>query len=61
GITNQTLQLTMTALVAASIGLLFGVIVSLDRPYTGSIRVSPEAWTLIIENNHLANYRSHRQ
>ncbi|MGZ5154024.1 MAG: bestrophin-like domain [Burkholderiales bacterium] len=59
GITNQALQLTMTALVAASMGLLIGVIVSLDRPYSGSLRISPEAWTLVIENNHLADYRSH--
>lgn len=57
GMDSQTVQLTMTALVTASIGLLFGVIVSLDRPYSGAIRVSPEAWTLIIENNHLADYR----
>ena len=57
GVENQALQLTMTAFLAASIGLLFSIIVSLDRPYSGSIRVNSEAWTLVIENNHLADYR----
>jgi hypothetical protein len=29
----------------------------LDRPYAGAIRVSPDAWTIVIENNHHADYR----
>jgi hypothetical protein len=57
GVTNQALQLTMTALVAAMIGMLLAVILDLDRPYAGAIRVSPDAWTIVIENNHLADYR----
>ncbi len=57
-ISNEALQLTMTGLIVAMMGLLIGVIVSLDRPYTGAIRVSPQPWTLIIQNNDLARYRT---
>jgi hypothetical protein len=57
GVLNQTLQLTMTFLVAGMIGLLLGIVIDLDRPYAGSLRVSPEAWTIVIENNKLADYR----
>lgn len=60
GVDNKALQFTMTFLIAAMIGLLFGTIVSLDRPYSGPIRVSPDAWTLVIENNDLEKYRSVR-
>jgi Protein of unknown function (DUF4239) len=60
GVERTALQLTMTAIIAASIGLLFGVIVCLDRPYSGAMRVSPDAWTLIIENNDLERFRTIR-
>ncbi len=60
GVDNKALQFTMTFLIVAMIGLLFGTIVSLDRPYSGPIRVTPKAWTLVIENNNLANYRTVR-
>jgi hypothetical protein len=40
------------------IGLLFAVIVEFDMPYSHGIRVSTEAWSLVIANNHLAGYRS---
>ena len=59
GVDNQTLQLTMTALIVGIMGLLIGVIVEVDRPYSGAIRVSPQAWTLVIRNNDLARYRTH--
>jgi Ni/Fe-hydrogenase subunit HybB-like protein len=58
GVRNQILQLVMTGLVASSMALLLGVIVAFDRPYTGAIRVSPEAWSFIIENNELGRYRT---
>lgn len=57
GVERSAPQLTMTALVAGSIGLLFGLIVELDRPYGNGIRVTPTAFTFIIETNHLAKYR----
>jgi hypothetical protein len=53
GTVNHRLQLVMTALVARSISLLFAVIVELDRPYSGNVHVSPDAWTLVIQNNNL--------
>lgn len=58
GVERSAPQLTMTALVAGSIGLLFGMIVELDRPYSNGIRVTPTAFTFIIETNHLAKYRT---
>jgi hypothetical protein len=60
GVDNKALQFTMTFLITAMMGLLLGTIVSLDRPYSGPIRVSPHAWTLVIENNRLADYRTAR-
>jgi len=56
--TPRALQLTMTALVAAMVGLLLGLVVQFDLPYSRGIRVSTEAWTFVIENNHLAEYRT---
>jgi hypothetical protein len=61
GVDSKALQFTMTFLITAMMGLLLGTIVSLDRPYSGPIRVSSHAWTLVIENNHLARYRSTAQ
>lgn len=60
GVENKALQFTMTFLIAAMMGLLFGTIVCLDRPYSGPIRVSSDAWSLVIENNDLAQYRTLR-
>jgi hypothetical protein len=56
--TPRALQLTMTGLVAAMVGLLFGLVVQFDVPYSRGIRVSTEAWTFVIENNHLEQYRT---
>jgi hypothetical protein len=56
GIRSYFKQMAMTALVAASIGLFFGLIVELSTPYSGSIQVSRDAWTLIIDNNHMAAF-----
>jgi hypothetical protein len=58
GVSNHRLQLIMTGLVAGSISVLFAVVVELDRPYAGNIRVSSDAWTLVIENNDLTRYRT---
>jgi Protein of unknown function (DUF4239) len=43
------IKLTTTALLAGSIGLFFGLIVDLNSPYAGPIRVSPEIWTAVID------------
>ena len=52
GVESGAVQLIMTATVAGCIGLLLGLIVELNRPYSGAIRVSPEAWTFVIDTNH---------
>jgi hypothetical protein len=59
GVDDLVLQLTMTALVAACIGLLFGVAIEFSAPYAGSLRVSPAAWTYIIDNNHFESLIGH--
>jgi hypothetical protein len=53
GVESSALQLTMTALIAGSIGLQFGLIRQLSTSYQGAIRISPDAWTYVIENNHM--------
>ncbi len=59
GVDDLALQLTMTALVAGCIGLLFGVVVEFSAPYAGSLRVSSGAWTYIIDNNHFESLIGH--
>ena len=58
GVENPAPQLLMTGLLAGLIGLLIGLIVEFDRPYSSSIRVAPDAWDLVIANNHLERYRT---
>jgi hypothetical protein len=53
GVESALLQYTMTGTLAALLGLYFGLIVALNAPYSGAIRVSPEVWNSVIENNHL--------
>jgi len=53
GVQSRTLQFLMTALVAAMIGLMVGIIFELDRPFWGALHVSPHAWTLLIQDNRL--------
>lgn len=55
GVEDIVLQLVMTGLVAGCIGLLLGVVVEFGAPYSGLLRVSPDAWTYVIENNHFAS------
>lgn len=47
-------QMVITGLLAGSIGLFFGLILELSTPYSGAIRVSPDAWDAVIANNHFA-------
>jgi hypothetical protein len=56
GVKDRFKQMALTALVAGSIGLFFGLVVELSTPYSGSIQVSRDAWTYVIENNHLADF-----
>jgi hypothetical protein len=53
GVDNLLLQLVMTGLVASMIGLQIGVIFEMDRPFWGAIHVTSDAWTLLIQDNHL--------
>ena len=53
GVDNLPLQLIMTGLVAAMIGLLIGVVFEMDRPFWGAVHVNSDAWTLLIQDNHL--------
>ena len=55
---NIGLQFLMTGLVAGCIGLLLGLVVELNSPYGGAIRVSPDTWTFVIDSNHFARYEN---
>ena len=56
GVKPIVLQMTMTAIVAGCIGLFFGLIVDLNAPYAGPIRVSPDAWTSMIQSSHFDSF-----
>jgi hypothetical protein len=56
GVRSYLKQMSMTALLAGSIGLFFGLIIELSQPYSGGITVSRAAWSLVIAANHLADY-----
>jgi hypothetical protein len=56
GVRPLLLQMTMIGLLAGCIGLFFGLIVDLNAPYSGPIRVSPETWTSVIQSLHLADF-----
>ena len=58
GVERAVPQLLMTGLLAGLIGLLIGLIAEFDRPFGAAIRVSPEAWTLVFENNGMEHYAS---
>jgi hypothetical protein len=56
GVRRYVKQMIMTGLLAGSIGLFFGLVVVLSTPYSGPIQISRDAWTFVIESNHLADY-----
>jgi hypothetical protein len=56
GVRSYLKQMTMTALLAGSIGLFFGLILELSTPYSGSVQVSRGAWTYVVESNHLNEF-----
>ncbi len=56
GVRSYAKQMVMTALLAGTIGLFFGLVIELSTPYSGSIRVSRDAWSLVIQNNRLGEF-----
>ncbi|MBV9719332.1 MAG: DUF4239 domain-containing protein [Candidatus Eremiobacteraeota bacterium] len=56
GVRSYAKQMIMTALLAGSIGLFFGLVVELSTPYSGAIHVSRDALELVIANNHMAAF-----
>jgi len=56
GVRSYVKQMTMTALLAGSIGLFFGLIIDLSTPYSGPIHVSRDALRIVIANNHLDEF-----
>ncbi|MBV8530242.1 MAG: DUF4239 domain-containing protein [Candidatus Eremiobacteraeota bacterium] len=56
GVNNYFKQMAMTALLAGSIGLFFGLVAELSSPYSGAIHISRDSWTYVIDNNHLATF-----
>jgi Protein of unknown function (DUF4239) len=56
GVRSYAKQMVMTALVAGTIGLFFGLVVELSTPYSGPIQVSRAAWTVVIQNNRLTEF-----
>jgi len=50
GLKNVIAHTVITILLAASIGLGLFLIVALDRPFSGGLGVSPEAFTAVLEN-----------
>jgi len=56
GVRSFYKQMAMTALVAATIGLFFGLVVQLSAPYSAGMHVSHESWNYIIVNNQLESF-----
>lgn len=52
GLKNVIAHTVITILLATSIGLGLFLIAALDRPFSGSLSVSPEAFTAVSENWH---------
>lgn len=56
GVRSYAKQMLMTGLLAGSIGLFFGLVLELSTPYSGSIHVSRDSLTFVIDSNHLADF-----
>lgn len=56
GVRSYAKQMLMTGLLAGSIGLFFGLVIELSTPYSGSIHVSRDSLTFVIDSNHLAEF-----
>lgn len=49
GLQNFKVQLLMTGMTAAMIGLSFSVVILLDYPFRGDVSISPERWVALHE------------
>jgi hypothetical protein len=56
GVRSYAKQMVLTALLAGSIGLFFGLILELSTPYSGAIHVSRDSLNFVIANNHLETF-----
>jgi len=56
GVKSYAKQMAMTALLAGSIGLFFGLVIEMSTPYSGAIQVSRASFNVVIDNNHLADF-----
>jgi hypothetical protein len=56
GVRSYAKQMIMTGLLAGSIGLFFGLVIELSTPYSGSIHVSRDSLTFVIDSNHLDEF-----
>lgn len=56
GVRSYAKQMVMTALLAGSIGLFFGLIVELSTPYSGAIHVSRDALNFVISSNQMERF-----
>jgi hypothetical protein len=52
GLRNVIAHAVITMLLAASIGLGLFVIAALEGPFSGSLRIAPDAFTAVLENWH---------
>jgi hypothetical protein len=52
GVKSYWRAISMTALLAGSIGLFFGLVIELSTPYDGPIQVSRDAWNYVIDGNN---------
>jgi hypothetical protein len=50
GLKNVIAHTVITMLLASSIGLGLFLIVALDRPFSGGLSVSPEAFNAVLEH-----------
>ncbi|HEX3458896.1 MAG TPA: hypothetical protein VHR97_13175 [Candidatus Baltobacteraceae bacterium] len=56
GMRSFSRQMAITGLVAGSIGLFLGLALELSTPYSGAMHISTDAWTFVIDNNHLRDF-----
>jgi hypothetical protein len=56
GMRSFARQMAITGLVAGSIGLFLGLALELSTPYSGAMHISTDAWTFVIDNNHLRDF-----
>jgi hypothetical protein len=53
GLKNERAQLAMTGMYVASIGFVLFLIVAVDHPFSGTVRIEPDAMELVLERVNL--------